>query len=185
MAERLVEFADPVTDRRGRAYHAHVGGELRADGMWEGRVVFTPVEAGERTSTERETLQRDVSDLQYWASGLTPVYLEGALERAQDRRRLESRGEWRDRRSDVRTARFLVRCREDRVPAELLGTFVLEPGLTRDLPDGSRIRYTGTRYGGADGSERAHAFELEYRGERGDAERWLGERVSEVEFEED
>lgn len=177
LSERLMEFPEPVVDRRGRGYIAHVEGELRPDGMWEGCVVFTPVQAGEQTRTEKETVQRDVSDLQYWASGLTYTYLEGALERAQDRRRLASRGEWREERSDARTARFHVSCVDDRAPAELLGTFALEPGTTRELPDGSRIRYTGTRYGGADGSERAHTFELEYRGERAEVERWLGERL--------
>ena len=31
--------------------------------------------------SERETTQRDLTDLEYWAGGLTPVYLEGALDR--------------------------------------------------------------------------------------------------------
>jgi hypothetical protein len=175
-----MEFSDPVVDRRGHAYIAHVEGELRPDGMWEGSVVFTPVQSGERTRTDRETVQRDASDLQYWAAGLTYAYLEGALERAQDRRRLESRGEWREERGDARTARFHVSCADDRIPAELLGTFALEPGTTRELPDGSRIRYTGTRYGGAHSAERAHTFELEYRGERAAVERWLGERIGDA-----
>ena len=30
----------------------------------------------------RETTQPNLTDLNYWATGLTPVYLEGALARA-------------------------------------------------------------------------------------------------------
>lgn len=178
MAERILEFTDGIRDRRGRVYGAHVEGELREDGRWAGRVRFTPVEAGGELVTPVETVQGDVADLQYWASGLTAAYLEGALERAQDALRLERRGEWRDVEGAVQTAGFRVDCQEDRVPAELLGTFALRPGVTRDLPDGSRIRYTGTRYGGADGSRRSHLFELEFRDRRDGAEAWLREQLS-------
>jgi hypothetical protein len=31
--------------------------------------------------SQRETTQRDLADLEYWAGGLTPVYLQGALDR--------------------------------------------------------------------------------------------------------
>src|SRR5262245_1530581 len=34
--------------------------------------------------TARETTQPNLADLEYWATGLTPIYLEGALNRALD-----------------------------------------------------------------------------------------------------
>ena len=36
---------------------------------------------GETLRSFRETTQPNLTDLRYWATGLTPVYLEGALER--------------------------------------------------------------------------------------------------------
>ena len=179
MGERILEFADTVQDRRGRAYGAHVEVDGREDGTWEARVVFSPVERGEPLSTAAETHQTDLSDVQYWAAGLTHAYLEGALERAQDEARLAGRGEWRDD-EPQRTARFAVECADDRIPAELLGTFTVEPGVTRELPDGSVLRYVSTEYRGEDGSQRAHTFELCYR-QRARAEQWLNERLNGLE----
>ena len=52
------------------------------DGMWQGWMEFLPVAEGTPLRTGRETTQPNHTDLLYWATGLTPVYLEGALERA-------------------------------------------------------------------------------------------------------
>ena len=82
MAEVLVEFPDIVKDERGVAYRARaVGGEAR--GTWQGWLEFEPVDGGEVIRTSRETTQPNRVDTHYWATGLTPVYLEGALHRAQ------------------------------------------------------------------------------------------------------
>jgi hypothetical protein len=53
-----------------------------ADGSWQGWIEFVPVNAGVPVRTPRETTQPNRTDTQYWATGLTPVYLEGALARA-------------------------------------------------------------------------------------------------------
>jgi hypothetical protein len=63
-------------------YRARVFGEAGDDGMWNGWLVFFPVAGGRAIATDRETTQPSLADLTYWASGLTPVYLEGALRRA-------------------------------------------------------------------------------------------------------
>lgn len=82
MAEVLVEFPDIVNDERGVAYRARaVGGESR--GTWQGWLEFEPVDGGEVIRGPRETTQPNRVDTHYWATGLTPVYLEGALHRAQ------------------------------------------------------------------------------------------------------
>src|SRR5581483_9773360 len=69
MAEVLAEFADPVACD-GVAYRAQA---------W---IEFLPIGGGPAIRTARETTQPNFTDAQYWASGLTHVYLEGALSRA-------------------------------------------------------------------------------------------------------
>jgi hypothetical protein len=53
------------------------------DTVWEGWLVFFPENGGKPISTHRETTQPDLAAVRYWASGLEPIYLEGALERAR------------------------------------------------------------------------------------------------------
>lgn len=89
MAERLVEFQAAVVDDEGRRYTAAAYGAAASDGLWEGWIEFTPVDGGQALRTGWETRQPDRSDLAYWATGLTPSYLEGALDRAL---RANSRG---------------------------------------------------------------------------------------------
>jgi len=53
--------------------------------MWQGWIEFDPIDepAGRDTlRSPRETTQPNRTDTEYWATGLTPVYLEGALKRA-------------------------------------------------------------------------------------------------------
>jgi hypothetical protein len=82
MAEVLAQFADPVVDEHGRAYRAQAVGGPMPDGMWEGWVEFVPLGGGRPVHTARETTQPNKKNTVYWASGLTAVYLEGALRRA-------------------------------------------------------------------------------------------------------
>ncbi len=80
MAEVLAEFANPITDS-GVAYRAQACA-ARAGNVWEGWIEFVPTDGGPAVRTTRETTQPNLTDAQYWASGLTYVYLEGALRRA-------------------------------------------------------------------------------------------------------
>jgi len=66
----------------GLPYAAEVRGDRREDGMWEGRLMFLGGD-GTVLVTGRETTQNSLAALTYWATGLEPVYLEGALERAR------------------------------------------------------------------------------------------------------
>ncbi|HEX7956695.1 MAG TPA: hypothetical protein VF508_07130 [Pyrinomonadaceae bacterium] len=81
MAELLQAYAEVVRDARGEEFAAEAHGEEREDGKWEGWLVFRSA-AGEVRRTGRETTQPDHEALVYWASGLEPVYLDGALGRA-------------------------------------------------------------------------------------------------------
>jgi hypothetical protein len=81
VAEVLIEFENAVR-AEGRAWAARVCGRQADDRLWEGWIEFTPRDGGAPLRTSRETKQPKYSDLQYWATGLTVAYLEGALERA-------------------------------------------------------------------------------------------------------
>jgi hypothetical protein len=74
-------FDEPVASS-ARTYRARVYGQAQDDGMWGGWIVFFPVPAGRPIATDRETTQSSLAALTYWASGLTHLYLHGALERA-------------------------------------------------------------------------------------------------------
>jgi hypothetical protein len=82
VAEVLVEFAEAITSQDGRNYTARACGSEMPDGKWQGWIEFLPLGEGEPVRSSRETTQPNRRDTEYWASGLTYVYLEGALHRA-------------------------------------------------------------------------------------------------------
>jgi hypothetical protein len=81
MAEVLVVFNEPITGNDGVTYLARACGREMDDGRWEGWIEFEG-DDGSVLRSARETTQPNRVDTAYWATGLTPVYLEGALERA-------------------------------------------------------------------------------------------------------
>jgi hypothetical protein len=82
MAEVLAEFADSIAGDDAVLYRAQAAGAATADGMWEGWIEFIPIAGGAAVRTPRETTQPNHGAAAYWATGLTTVYLEGALDRA-------------------------------------------------------------------------------------------------------
>lgn len=73
-----------VLDTLGNVYETFIYGEPRLDGTWEGWLEFVPLTPGlDSLRTDRETTQPDLSALEYWATGLEPMYLAGAFGRAQ------------------------------------------------------------------------------------------------------
>src|SRR5262245_55952585 len=81
MAQTLVRFDAPVTHRDGRQYIAKACGRERDNGQWEAWLEFEDIETGEILRSQRETTQPNQVDATYWATGLTTVYLEGAIDR--------------------------------------------------------------------------------------------------------
>jgi hypothetical protein len=81
MAQTLIRFDTPVTHRDGGQYKAQACGRERDNGQWEAWLEFKNLKTGEVLRTQRETTQPNEKDATYWATGLTPVYLEGALDR--------------------------------------------------------------------------------------------------------
>ena len=82
MAEVLVQFNEPVSAPGGQMYYARACGSEMPDGLWQGWIEFEPVTGGLVLRSPRETTQPKREDAVYWATGLTPVYLEGAMDRA-------------------------------------------------------------------------------------------------------
>src|SRR5687768_1564437 len=82
MAEVLLEFSEPIADADGITYTARAWGAEGDNGLWEGWIEFQPHDGADAVRSGRETTQPNRVDTIYWATGLTPVYLEGALDRA-------------------------------------------------------------------------------------------------------
>ena len=84
MAEKIQEYLTPIIDDGGAVYVAHAYGKERSDGTWEAWLEFRPADGGEGNilRTGQETSQPNRQAVEYWASGLEPVYLEGAFARA-------------------------------------------------------------------------------------------------------
>jgi len=87
MARVVRAIREPLVTTGGGVYTARICGRQRSEGVWEGWVEYEPNDGSPVLRTPRETTQPKLTDLEYWAGGLTPVYLEGALERALDAER--------------------------------------------------------------------------------------------------
>jgi hypothetical protein len=77
----LVKYPTRVLGPEGE-YSVRALGRPRADGTWEGWLEFTPSGGGTPLVTGIESTQSNMQALRYWASGLEPIYLEGAFTRA-------------------------------------------------------------------------------------------------------
>jgi hypothetical protein len=85
MAEFIYEHSAKVSDETG-TYTVRIYGGARADGTWEAWLEFYPVEKDKLVlRTDAETSQPNRTTIEYWALGLEPIYLEGALARARTR----------------------------------------------------------------------------------------------------
>lgn len=84
MGEQILEHAVILVDTEGVTYRASTWGEQRDDGTWWGWLEFQPRDGGTLLVTGQETSQPNRDALAYWATGLEPIYLEGALIRARE-----------------------------------------------------------------------------------------------------
>ena len=83
MAELLQEYATVVIGSDDTTYIVRSFGEERLDGTWIGWLEFRPTDPTKPAlRTEQETSQPNRTAVEYWATGLEPVYFEGAFERA-------------------------------------------------------------------------------------------------------
>jgi hypothetical protein len=83
MRQLIHEHSARIKAPDGTEYCARTYAESRSDGTWSGWIEFVPAYGrGAVLSTEQETSQPDRKAVEYWAGGLEPVYLQGALARA-------------------------------------------------------------------------------------------------------
>jgi hypothetical protein len=82
----MMQLSETVCDERG-TFHPRAMARERSNGSWEGWLEFVPSDEDRSIiyATPIETHQRDRMTMEYWASGLTGVYAEGALARARIR----------------------------------------------------------------------------------------------------
>ena len=67
-------------------YVVWICAEERTDRTWSAWIEFHPTDISQPIlRTEQETSQPNLAATEYWADGLEPIYLEGALARAQGR----------------------------------------------------------------------------------------------------
>ena len=84
MSETLVKFDEAISDSTGARYFVEAMGRQREHGLWEGYLEFLPVNGRtERITSDRETTQPNRDAVDYWAQGLSRVYLSGAIDRAR------------------------------------------------------------------------------------------------------
>lgn len=86
MAEVLLEYRTRMGPNH--EYTARAWGAKAADGTnrWRGWIEFVPINGGLSLRTMPETTQPNRTCTVYWASGLRPAYLDGALRRASAHR---------------------------------------------------------------------------------------------------
>lgn len=82
MAEVVHECVHRVTAPDGREYRVSVLAEPR-EHVWIGSIEFRSMSDSSVLRTGEETSQPTKEDVIYWAEGLEPVYLDGALRRAK------------------------------------------------------------------------------------------------------
>lgn len=86
MAEVFINYEKPVLGVDGGRYTARACGRETENGLWEGWIEFVPEDGSAVLRSERETTQPNRADTEYWATGITPIYLEGALRRTLEPR---------------------------------------------------------------------------------------------------
>jgi hypothetical protein len=83
--EFVYEYPTLLRTASGEEYLTRVYADRQPGGLWEAWFVFFPLSGGRTLVTDHETTQGKLDDVTYWATGITPAYLEGALTRALDR----------------------------------------------------------------------------------------------------
>ena len=90
MTQHTIQFVQQYTPilstATGEQYVARAYTDRQPGGLWEAWLVFFSLTTGAVLATDRETTQGRREYILYWASGLSPTYLLGALERALDLR---------------------------------------------------------------------------------------------------
>ena len=141
--ELVHERGISLTDNTGQLYDCvRVYALSQAGGTWAGIVEFLPADGGDAIRSARETTQSTPDAVAYWATGLEPIYLEGALERAQ-RRPVEAHPASARIHVGHRVARLEVESVDPQLPLRVMATRTLTRGLRRRINDSGTVVYEG------------------------------------------
>jgi hypothetical protein len=66
----------------GTRWIPSIYGTERTDGLWEAWIEFRAMDERPVRVTDRETTQPNRQAVEYWSTGLEPIYFEGAFSRA-------------------------------------------------------------------------------------------------------
>lgn len=143
--EKMIDLSGPD----GTLYdRAHVYAEPNGRTTWAGSVEFVSAGGGPTLSTGHETTQSNVEGVAYWATGLEPVYFEGALNRALRRSREAKPEDDTAPLPSLGAGAGVVPMRLETVdpaaPLRLMGSRTLVPGQTRRIKEGGVLVYERT-----------------------------------------
>ena len=79
----LLTYGERLVDADGTEYVVRAAGGQRPDGVWVGWLEFVTAGGRRVRRIGQETPQHRWEVLSYWATGLEPVYLQGASPRAR------------------------------------------------------------------------------------------------------
>jgi len=86
MAEFIQEFSTRIRGEDGTTYIVRAYAQRRSDNTWAGWLEFHSTDRRKPVlRTGQETSQPNRVTIDYWSSGLEPIYFEGAFARAQGR----------------------------------------------------------------------------------------------------
>jgi hypothetical protein len=102
-------YTSSVRSADGRSWVAEAWADRLPRGGWKGWIAFLPNDGGEPVWTDAETTQARLDWIHYWAAGIQPLYLEGALARALERPRNLGRRQARSEQGLVARARSYER----------------------------------------------------------------------------
>jgi hypothetical protein len=155
MAELVHERAVTLVGPDGTAYETvRVYAEPNGRTTWAGWLEFLPADGGPSLATDVETTQSNVEAVAYWATGLEPIFFEGALARARSRPATGTAGTMdaprgpvpsRTHSGEAGVARLRVESMDPAAPLGLMRTRTLAPGTRRRIRDGGVLVYEGTR----------------------------------------
>jgi len=127
---------------------ARIYAERLDTGRWGGFIEFVAADGTRSVRSPRETTQRNLDDMAYWATGLEPTYFEGALDRALSKPTAHDVPEpvptGALNTSDLRSARLEIDSTDPTLPLQLLGTRTVTPGAFRRIHDTGVLVYAGT-----------------------------------------
>jgi hypothetical protein len=144
--ERVIKLSDPD----GKIYdRALVYAEPNGRTTWAGFVEFVPATGQGVARTGHETTQSNVQGVAYWATGLEPIYFDGALSRALRRTRARNgQGMGPGAQPGFGDGAGVVHVRLETVdpaaPLRLMATRTLVPGQRRRIKEGGVLVYERT-----------------------------------------